>query len=122
MPSIDVFIYKSFLAPYSAHVLECFALGLGNKFLDEDGRHDTQDTIQAVGEQVAHLVALMELKVEHGHKRRADNPVENPLEGDCNSDGLATYRIGENLGDEHPADGSPAEHEACTVEQERNHA
>ena len=42
---IDVSIYKSFLAPDAAHVLEGLALGLGNEFPDEDGSHDTQDAI-----------------------------------------------------------------------------
>ena len=71
---------------------------------------------------MAEVITCRQMHIEHRNERRADNEIENPLESDGNGHRSATDRIREDLGDKHPADGSPAEHEACTVEQERNHA
>ena len=61
------------------------------------------------------------LHVEHGHERGADNPVEYPLESHSGGHGCATDGVGENLGNEHPADGAPRHHERGTVDHDAEH-
>ena len=56
---------------------------------------------------MAEVVALSQVHVEHGHKRRADDEVEDPLEGNGYSHSAATNGVGEDLGDEHPREGAP---------------
>ena len=56
-----------------------------------------------------------ELHVVHGHEGGGDDEVEDPLEGDGDGRGLAADGVREELGDVHPADRTPAEHEARAV-------
>ena len=62
------------------------------------------------------------LHVEHGHKRRAYNPVEYPLERHGDGHGLAAYGVWEYLGNEHPAYRAPRHHERCAVDHDAHHA
>ena len=61
------------------------------------------------------------LHVEHRYKRCAYNPIENPLEGNGYGHRRTTNSVGEDLGDEHPADGSPRHHERSTVDHDAKH-
>lgn len=99
--------FMSFVfSPQPAHILQSLALGFGHETPDKDGSDDTDQTIQTVSEPVAEVVAGSEVHVEHRHERRTHDPVENPLEGNGYGNRLATDRIGEDLSDEHPADGA----------------
>ena len=55
--------------PECGHVFERLALGLGNKFPDEEGCYHTDDAVESVGEPVTEVIALGEVHVEHGHER-----------------------------------------------------
>ena len=95
------------LFPQLGHVLQRLALGLRNHAPYKEGGNDTDDAVESVGEPVAEVVALCQVHVEHGHEGRRYDEVENPLEGNGNSHGSATDGVGENLGDEHPGNGTP---------------
>ena len=62
-----------------------------------------------------------EFHVEHRHEGGTYNPIENPLE--CHGYGHSgtTDGVGEYLSYEHPADGTPTEHEAGTVDHDAQH-
>ena len=103
--------------PELRHVLKRLTLGLGHQTPDEDGGDDADETVEAVGEPVAEVIALGDVHVEHRHEGGGDDEVEDPLEGHGHGDCLTTDGVGEYLGDEHPADGAPREHEACRIEE-----
>ena len=106
--------FMSFVfSPQAAHIFKRLALSFGHETPDKDGSDDTDQTIQTVSEPVAEVVAGSEVHVEHRHERRTHDPVENPLEGNGDGNGCTTDGIWEYLGDEHPADRSPREHEGC---------
>ena len=56
--------------------------------------------------------------IVQGHERGGDYEIGNPLERHRDGHGLAADGVGEYLGDEHPADGTPREHEACGVDHD----
>ena len=89
-----------FFFPKLGHILQGLALGLWHELPYEDGGNDTDHSIQAVGEPVAHAIGKW-------HEGSGDDPVENPLEGNGDGNGCTTDGIWEYLGDEHPADRSP---------------
>ena len=100
-----VFLFP--LAPELGHILEGLALSFGNELPDEYSCHNTEDAIESVGEPVAEVIAFRQVHVEHGHERRGYDEIGYPLEGNGNGDGTATDGVGEDLGDEYPADGAP---------------
>ena len=68
---------------------------------------------------MAEVVALGEVHIEHRHEGAADDEVEDPLEGHGDGYGSATDGVGEDLSDEHPADGAPREHERGGIDHDR---
>ena len=64
------------------------------------------------------VITLGEVHVEHRHKGARHDEVENPLECYGNGHGSTTDGVRENLGDEHPADGTPREHERGRVDHD----
>ena len=117
--SVSVFLLLAL--PEAGHVLERLALRLRHEAPYEQGSDEADRGVEAVGEPVAEVVALSEVHVEHGHERRRDDEVEDPLEGHGDGHGSATDGVGEDLGDEHPADGAPREHERGAVDHDREH-
>ena len=95
------------VAPELGHILEGLALGLGNEFPDKEGSDDADDAVESVGEPVAEVVTLSQVHVEHRHKRAGNDEVADPLEGNGNSYSSAADGVGEDFGNEYPADGTP---------------
>ena len=93
--------------PKTAHVLEGLTFGLGHQPPYEDGSDDTDNTIESISKPMSEVVTFSEMHIEHGHEGRTDNEVENPLESHGDSHCSPTACIGEYLGNEQPADGSP---------------
>ena len=56
---------------------------------------------------MAKVIALCQVHVEHGDKGAGNNEITNPLE--CYGNRYRTTKdgVGENLGNEYPADGTP---------------
>ena len=100
------FVRFLFLLPEFGHILQGLTLGLRHEFPYEDGGKDTDDTIQAVGEPIAHAVGKR-------NERGRYYPIEYPLEGNGDGNGCSTDGIREHFGDKHPADRSPREHKGC---------
>ena len=67
---------------------------------------------------MAEVVSRREMHVEHGHEAGADDEIEYPLECHGDGHGRATDSVGEYLGDKHPCDRTPAEHEARAVDHD----
>lgn len=96
------------VAPECRHLFERLALGLGHKGVDEPCSKDTDRTVEGVDEDVSEtLTHVACTHVVHRHERGRHDEVEDPLEcnGYCHS--RTADRVGEYLGDEHPADRSP---------------
>ena len=89
-----------FLLPKLGHVFESLALGLRDELPDEDCGNDADDAIHAIDEPEAEAVG-------HRHERCRDNPVEDPLESHGDGYGCTTDGVGEDFGNEHPADWTP---------------
>ena len=104
-----------FFLPKLGHILQSLALGLRNELPNENGGNDTDNTIQAISEPIAHTVG-------ERYKRGGDNPVEDPLESNGDGYSRTTDSIREHLCDENPADRSPREHEGCRIYHDRYHA
>ena len=95
------------LFPEFGHVFEGLTLGFGNELPDEEGCKDADNAIEAVGEPVAEVIAWSEVHIEHRHEGGGDDEVEDPLEGNGDGNGCSTNGVGEDLGNEYPADRPP---------------
>ena len=109
-------------APELGHIFEGLAFGLGHEAPYEEGGDDADDAVEAVGEPMAEVVAGLQVHVEHRHEGGGDDEVEDPLEGYGNGHGSAADGVGEDLGDEHPADGAPREHEGGGIDHDAEHS
>lgn len=108
--------------PQFVHVFERFAFGLGNELPYKDGGDDADDAVKGVGKHVAELLAHVAGRhVIHGYEGRRYDEVEYPLEGYGYGYGRTTYGVGEDFGDEYPADGSPREHERGRVDHDADY-
>ena len=111
-----------FLLPKLGHVFQGLALRLGYKLPHEDGGNDANDSVEGIGEHVAELVThLAQTHVVHGQEGGGDDEVEYPLESYGYGHSCTTDGVGEDFGNQHPADGSPAEHERSTVDHDAEH-
>lgn len=103
---------RSAFLPEFGHVFEGLAFGFGHELVDEQGGNDTHDAVEGVDEAVAEFVAhVADADVVHRDEGRRDDEIEYPLEGYGDCHGGRSDRVGEDLGDQNPADGSPGEHE-----------
>ena len=93
--------------PQFSHILQGLSLGFRNKSPYEESSYDTDNTIESVSKPVAEVITLSQVHIKHWHEGRTDDEVENPLEGNGNSHSSTTNGVGEYLGDENPADGTP---------------
>ena len=102
----------SLLAPEGRHLLERLALGLGDHLPDEEGRQERHEGVDAVG--APHAPAAQ--RREGGRYQE----VRDSLRRHGDGYGLRANRVGENLRDEHPADGAPRHHERGGVEDDED--
>ncbi len=75
---------------------------------------------KAIGKPMTEIIAPP-MHIKHRNKGRADNKVENPLEGYGNRHSSTTNGIWEKLGDKHPSNRSPREHEAGAINHNTEH-
>lgn len=95
------------LFPQPAHILQGFAFGFGHILPDEQGGEDADRAVKAVCDYGAEAV-------ERG-EGVGDQEIEDPLEGNGESDGLAADGVGEDFGDQHPTDRAPGHHKGCCI-------
>ena len=105
--------------PEFAHVFEGFAFGFRDHLPDEDGGDDTDHAVDCVGSEVAEGDAhRTDAHVVQRHEGGGNDEVEDPLESDGDRCCLASDSVREDLGNENPADRSPAEHECGAVDKD----
>ncbi len=108
--------------PEVGHVLQRLALRLGHELPHKQGGHHADDAIQPVGKHVAEAVAhAARAHVVHRQEGGRDDEVEYPLERHRHGHRRPADGVGEYLGNEYPADGSPAEHEGSAVHHDAHH-
>ena len=108
--------FTKLLLPESGHVFEGLSLRFRNKFPDEYGSENADDSVQAVGEGVTEILHRAEAHVVERKEGRRDDEVEYPLESHRYGYCRTTDGVREDLRDEYPADRPPAEHERGTVD------
>lgn len=107
--------------PQLSHILERLTFSLRYETPDKESGEDAHQTVEAVGEPMTEVGAGMQVHVEHRYERRAYQEVEDPLKGHGDGYCRTANGVGEDLGDEYPADRPPRKHEAGGVDHDAHH-
>lgn len=96
------------VAPEVGHVFEGLALGLRYEAPYEPGSHDTDYAVEGIHKHMSEAIShIAGTHVVERHESRRYDEIEYPLESHRHRHRGAADSVGEDLGDQHPADGAP---------------